>query len=391
MKKLIFAITTFTLFLSISLPVNAKDKEKDSAKNKEDQITQEEQPQQEIKYKAKILNIEEGMCPETQGKGNCLFFDLEIISGDKKGEKIESTASISDDPKLRNLNYKENDQVYVVETQVGDEVAYYVKEPVRRNSLLGLLIVFIIAVIAVGRLQGVSSLLGLLASFAILRALVLPMLLSGTNPLLASIVGGIMILTVSVYLSHGFNKKTSIALIGTIISLIITGLLAMLYTQLTRLTGYATDESTFLVNLLDNEIDMRGILLSSLIIGGIGILDDVTVSQVSTVQEILKANPSLSPSELFKRSMNVGRDHIASMVNTLVLAYTGSALPLVMLFIASGSSFEEIVNVELVAEEIVRTLGGSIGLICAVPITTFLATKLLQKNTNQTTFRRNLR
>jgi uncharacterized membrane protein len=199
------------------------------------------------------------------------------------------------------------------------------------------------------------------------------MILSGTSPVTASIFGSSIIMTISIFLSHGFNRKTAIALVGTLISLAVTGILAAIYTKASQLTGFSTDEATFLVQLTDKPLNMQGILLASFIIGGIGILDDITVSQVSTILEIFKANPVFNWRELFTRSMKVGRDHIASMVNTLVLAYTGSALPLVMLFIATGAGFFEIINSEIVAEEIVRTLVGSIGLVLAVPITSFIA------------------
>lgn len=343
----------------------------------------------EVKYKAKILEVTKENCPQDYGEGECYFFELEITSGDKQGQKVESIAAAADDPKLEYLNYKKGLTVFIVETEVAGETAYYVKEPLRKIPLITLTLLFILFVIAIGGLQGLSSLLGLGISFVVLIVFIIPMMLSGTNPIMASLIGASIIMTSSVYLSHGFNKKTSIALIGTIISLIITALLASLFTYASRLTGYSTDEATFLVQLLDKTLDMKGILLASIIIGGIGILDDITVSQVSTITELFKVNPNFRWEELFKRSMKVGRDHIASMVNTLVLAYTGSALPLVMLFVASGASFEEIINFELVTEEIVRTLIGSIGLVLAVPITSVIACVIITRQKQpQNGFRR---
>jgi uncharacterized membrane protein len=358
MKKL--TLILFTIFVLIILVFSTT-------------VQAQEDSQREVKYKAKITELLVEQCPQDLGEGECYFFKLEILEGDKKGEIVGSTLSITDTPRLDVLNYKIGQSVYAVETQVGEDIQYYVKEPIRLNSIITLTITFILFVIIVGGLQGITSLIGLLVSFAVLIIIVIPMILSGTNPLLASILGGSLIMTISVFLSHGFNRKTAIAFLGTLISLIITGILSIIYTAAVRLTGYSTDEATFLVQLIDKQINMQGVLLASLIIGGIGILDDITVSQVSTILEIFKANPTFNWRELFARSMKVGRDHIASMVNTLVLAYTGSALPLVMLFIASGATFEEIINSEIVAEEIVRTLVGSIGLVLAVPITSFIA------------------
>lgn len=379
MKKV--TLTTISLLTTMSFlsPFAARAQEADT------------NTQKELKYKAQIQEVEKGQCPQDRGNGECYFFKLEILDGERKGETVESIASKNDDPKLDYLNYKEGLKVYLVETEVAGETGYYVKEPLRKTPIITLTLMFILFVIAIGGIQGISSLLGLVISFIVLFVLIIPLMLSGTNPLMAAIFGSSIILTSSIYLSHGFNKKTSIALVGTLISLGATAILAYLYTTATRLTGYATDEATFLVQLIDKPLDMRGVLLASFIIGSIGILDDITVSQVSTIIEIFKANPGLAWEELFKRSMKVGKDHIASMVNTLVLAYTGSALPLVMLFIASKASFEEIVNVELVSEEIIRTLIGSIGLILAVPITSLLACILIAKRDTQSNFLRHKR
>ena len=387
-KILKILILLFLILLAFSAPVLAQEDTSSPEETPvEEQVLTEEAatPDKEIKYKAKILELDRESCPSSFGGGECLFFELEIISGEKKGEHVSSTTIITDDPRLESLNYKKGQEVYIVETNIAGESAYYVKEPIRKSSLILLVVLFIVAVIAIGGIQGISSLFGLLASFLILRFVVLSMLLSGSSPLTASIFGGSLILTVSVYLSHGFNKKTSIALVGTLIALVLTGILSLIFTQTTQLTGYATEESTFLIQLLDSPINMRGVLLASLILGGIGVLDDVTVSQVSTALEIFKANPTLTSRQLFKRSMVVGRDHIASMVNTLVLAYTSSSLPFIMLFIASGASLEEIINYEQISEEIVRTLIGSIGLVLAVPITTILAVMIITQNKNTQT------
>lgn len=366
MKKII-TISTLLFCLTL-LPINV--------------YAQENTQPAEVKYKARIEQLSIETCPENKGEGSCYYFTLKILEGDKKGETADSIMSIQNEIRLDDYNYKAGDKVYLVETQIAEETDYYVKEPIRKTPITILVLLFIIMVLLVGRLQGLSSLIGLGVSFAVIFSMIIPMFISGTSPIMASVLGGSIILTVSIYLSHGFNRKTSIALIGTILSLGITILLAVIFTNAVRLTGFSTDESTFLIQTLETPIDMKGILLASLIIGGIGILDDITVSQVSTITELKKANPNLGPKELFIRSMKVGKDHIASMVNTLVLAYTGSALPLVMLFIATGATFSEIINYEYVAEEIVRTLVGSIGLVLAVPITSWIASKMIAKKDN---------
>lgn len=334
---------------------------------------QSETPKTEVKFKAKITRIEEASCPQDYGEGNCLFAELEILNGSRKGEVVNTITRIDDDPRLEYLHYEQGDKVYLVEGQIADQTHFFIKEPIRYPSIFPLLVIFVLVVIIIGGIQGFSSLIGLGLTFVIILGLIIPMMLSGNSPILVSIIGGALMLTTAVYLSHGFNRKSSIALLGTISALLISAILAVLYTEFVKLTGYSSDDATFLAQSIDKEINIRGILLASLILGSIGVLDDVTVGQASIVFELHKANPSLSAKELFARAMNVGKDHIASMVNTLVLAYTAASLPLVMLFVAYSASLEEIINTELISEEIVRTLVGSIGLVLSLPITTFLA------------------
>lgn len=369
MNRIAKSFTLFFVFVItfLSLPIHSFAQEK------------------EVKFKGRITDIQREACPDDLGEGECYFAEIELLEGESAGSIVDVTMRIDDDPKLDYINYETGQEVYVVETQIADETNYYIKEPIRKTPLFTLLILFVLAAVAIGGLQGLSSLIGLGISFGIIFVLVIPLMLNGTNPVLVSVFGGSLILTTAVYLSHGFNKKTSIALIGTIAALIITAVLASFYTVFVKLTGYSSDEATFLIQLIDTELNMRGILLASLILGGIGVLDDVTVGQSAIVFELNEANPSFSFKELFFRSMKIGRDHIASMINTLVLAYTASALPLVMLFIASHASLSEILNTEFIAEEIVRTLVGSIGLIASVPITTALACYAVGKRTSQTT------
>ncbi|MDD3648047.1 MAG: YibE/F family protein [Candidatus Dojkabacteria bacterium] len=346
------------------------------------------QEQDDTLYKAEIVELETGDCPVEYAEGECYFFKLKILNEDKAGETVDSTVAVADDPKITTYNYKVGQKVYLSEIKIGEETGFGVKEPVRKSSFIALILIFVISVTLIGGIQGLSSLLGLVISFITIIALIIPLIISGTNPILASILGGSIIMTTSIYLSHGFNKKTTLALAGTLIALIITGFLGVIFSNLSQLTGFASEEATFLTQTVDKALNMKGILLASIIIGGIGILDDITVSQASIIMELFNANPSLSWKELFKRSMKVGKDHIASMVNTLVLAYTGSALPIVMLFYASGASIDEITNFEPVAEEIVRTLVGSIGLISAVPITSLIASLAIAGKDQHITARR---
>lgn len=255
------------------------------------------------------------------------------------------------------------------------ESTYIITDFVRREGLLALFILFVVVVVAIGKWWGISSLLGMAFSFIVIFKFILPMIVKGYDAVLIAIIGSAFIIPVTFSLSHGLNRKTLIAVAGTLITLIITGSLAVFFVDLTNLTGFSTDEANFLQFELGERINMKGILLAGIIIASLGILDDITISQASIVRELKSANKKLTQNELFKKAMNVGTDHIASLVNTLILVYTGASLPLLLLFITGTSPFSEVINYEMIADEVVKTLVGSIGLVLAVPITTLIAVK----------------
>jgi uncharacterized membrane protein len=262
---------------------------------------------------------------------------------------------------------------------------YYIIDRIRRPALLSLTILFVLVVIVVARKRAFGALLGLAISFGILFMFVLPQLLKGADPIGVSIAASVFMIPLTFYISHGFSKKTHIAVIGTFITLIVTALLAGLFSKQAMLTGYVSEEAMFLQGLGGTTFNIYGLLIAGMILGVLGVLDDVTVSQAALVQELKNANPQLSKTQLFKQAMNVGTDHIASMVNTLVLVYVGAAMPLLMLFVNSSKPFSELVNYEMVSEEIVRSLVGSIGLVLAVPITTLLAVNWLSNTEHSIT------
>lgn len=243
----------------------------------------------------------------------------------------------------------------------------------RSNVLFWLFVVFAVSVIALGGLRGVAALGGLAASVAILLMFVLPAILDGRSPLLVAIVGASAIAFLALYLSHGFTRMTTVALLGTLAALALTALLSAVVTGVAEFSGFASEESTLLT--LFEGIDVRGLLLAGIVLGAAGAIDDVTVTQASAVWELKRARPDSSHGDLFRGGIKIGRDHIASTVNTLLLAYAGAALPLLVLFVLAQQSLGTIANGEVVAIEIVRTLVGSIGLVAAVPFTTWLAAR----------------
>jgi uncharacterized membrane protein len=245
----------------------------------------------------------------------------------------------------------------------------------RRAPMLWLGIAFVLLVVAFGRLRGALSLLGLGLSLAIVLVFIVPAILEGEAPLAVSLVGAMAVMLTTITLAHGLGPKSLAAILGTAASLALVALLALAFTDLTHLTGLSSEEAT-LLQLGGAEISLQHLLLAGMVIGALGVLDDVTVSQASTVLALRSAEPEMPLRELYGSAMRVGRDHVSATVNTLVLAYVGASLPVLLIFSSSELGISEAINLELVAKEIVATLVGSIGLIAAVPLTTLLAATL---------------
>jgi uncharacterized membrane protein len=245
----------------------------------------------------------------------------------------------------------------------------------RGTSILLLFAVFAVLVLVFSRLRGALSLVGLGVSLGIVLVYVIPAILDGKPPVAVAISGSLAIGIATILLAHGRGPKSLAALLGTTASLLLTALLAVIFTNATRLTGLAGEEA-FALRLADPSVSLQGLLIAGMIIGALGVLDDVTVSQSSTAFALRAANPELGFRELFARTMHVGRDHVAATVNTLVLAYAGSSLPVLLIFASGALGAAEAINLEIVSEQIVATLVGSIGLIAAVPSTTALAALL---------------
>jgi uncharacterized membrane protein len=250
----------------------------------------------------------------------------------------------------------------------GDAV-FDVADKQRGNQMLIMVAICAIAVVAFGRLRGVTALVGLGVSFAVLLLFIIPAILDGASPLPVAIVGSAAIMFAVLYLTHGFSVHTSVAVLGTLASLVVTGLLGALFTATTSLTGFA-DETSLYVSFLDANVDMRGLLLAGIIIGALGVLDDVTVTQATTVAEL--ARTGTSRMEVYRSAIRIGRAHVASAVNTIILAYAGAALPLLLLISAGGQDVSDVLTSQLLGQEIVRAVVGTIGLVAAVPITTAL-------------------
>lgn len=325
-------------------------------------------------YRGKVLEILDEEIRELPGLGTEQLFQTiqaEVLDGPKKGEII----TIEND--YFELNTRDkfyfNYNVYV-----DGRESFGIINIDRKDSLLFLAIIFVAIIIAFGRWQGVRSLIALFGSFLAIIFILLPGILNGWNPLLASILVAAGILFLAIFFTHGFNRESAVAYGGTIIAVILTGLFAVFAVHITNLSGFASDETVYLNFSTGGNLNFTALLLGAFIIGFLGVLDDIAVTQAALVSELFGSNPNMGRGEAYRRAMRVGREHVGALVNTLVLAYTGASLPLLLYFKLGPASFVSTINLEIFATEIVRIIVGSAGLILTVPIVTLLAVKYLK-------------
>lgn len=322
---------------------------------------------------AEVTSAQAGSCSSgapSEADTGCVVLQLHLQDGPLAGRTISQTMPVS--PGTPRFAVGDDVVLSYSGTNPDQESSYQVVDFQRGDALLVLGLIFALAVVVLGRWQGLAALGALGLSFVILIGFVLPAILAGSSPLLVAVVGSGLIMFTVLYMTHGFSARTSTAVLGTLLSLSLIGALSALFSATTQLTGL--DENTAsLIGALGTPIDARGLLLAGIVIGALGVLDDVTVTQTSAVWELRAANPTMSWRNLYAAGLRIGRDHVSSAVNTLVLAYAGAALPLLLAYSLSGRTFSEIVTSEAVAQEVVRTLVGSIGLVAAVPITTAIA------------------
>lgn len=350
MKKTLLMFFIGFLFLNIQSFTFAQEKEMDTVEGKIIKIISEKEINKQLTQKLQI----------------------QITSGNKKG--IQITIDTGAFQTSNSQKYSVGDELYLNYLKNPEGKETYIIQNFKRSFYLYILfIIFFIFTVIIGKLKGFLSILGMALSFLMIFFSILPNILNGVSPVLAVLMASLFMVPMIFFIAHGINKKTFLAVFSTLITLLIIGVLSYVFIELTKLTGFSSDEASFLQVYKNGAINMKGILLASMIIGALGILDDITISQIAIVEEIANSNNKLGKMELYKKAMKIGQDHIASMVNTLVLVYAGAAFPLFLLFVNNKRPFNEIINMEMVAEEIVRTFVGSIGLILAVPISTYFA------------------
>jgi len=322
---------------------------------------------------------EEGQITLTDHPQLYQVMNVTVEKGDYAGQTFSVTYGKTQ-VRSDETRFKVGDQVYIMIGQGPDgSLKATYTDFARTGVLLLLLFVFVLAVLAMGRWKGFGSLVSLCFSMFIILAYIIPHVLAGDDPVQVSLIGSGILLGVSLYMTYGWNLKTHASVISMVITLLITGLLTALFVDMAHLTGYGDENALYLIQLSSVQINPQGLLLGGMIIGTLGILDDLVTSQSAAVVEIHGANPTLNFKQTFLRAIHIGQDHVAATVNTLVLSYTGASLPLLLVFTLAQGSFQYLVNTEMLAEEIVRTLVGSLGLVAAVPISTLVATFIITK------------
>jgi uncharacterized membrane protein len=311
----------------------------------------------------------------------CAHVNVMLTSGPEKGERID----IDVDATVRRAGISPGDELQLVrfEPDASQPPDYAFVDFTRTSPLVWLAAAFAILVIAVARMRGLAALAGLGLSFFVLIKFMIPALLAGEDPLAVAMVGSATIMVILLYLAHGVSIRTTTALIGTLFGLGASALLGAWAVPATHLTGVGSEDDLVLTAVA-GQVSLSGLLLAGIVVASLGILNDVTVTQASAVWELRSLSPDASSGELFTGAMRIGRDHIASSVYTIVFAYAGAALPVLMLINLSNRPLRTILTGEALGQEIVRTLVGSIGLVLAVPLTTAVGVALVRFAGGQT-------
>ncbi|WP_230393314.1 YibE/F family protein [Plantactinospora alkalitolerans] len=327
----------------------------------------------------RVVTVDSVPCPELPegdelppgAPTECGTVTVQLTKGVGAGQRI--TTDVPSGPGA--VTVAAGDEVVLLYLEGSPERPYSIMDHQRSRQLWLLGAAFALAVVAFGRWRGLTALAGLGVTFAVLLMFIVPAILDGRSPLLVAIVGAAAIMLTVLYLTHGFSMTTTVAVAGTLVSLTITAALSAVATAATHLSGIADETSNYLA-ITQGEVNMQGLLLAGIVIGSLGVLDDVTVTQSATVSELAQANPGYGFRQLYGAATRIGRAHIASVINTIVLAYAGASLPLMLLFAAGTTPISELLTSQLIAQELVRSAVGTIGLIAAVPITTALAAVL---------------
>lgn len=329
-------------------------------------------------FQAEVIEVLEEKEVDMPNGGVDLQQDLKLkgLEGEYKNQEVVFQG-IGNANLVAGNSYQEGDKVLVAANRdASGQEHFYVTDYVRSTLVWWLVGIFAFAVLITARIKGLRALLALALTFVVLVYYILPRITIGEDPVVTTLVGSFFILLAIIYTTEGFKPKSHLAVVSIFLSLVFVLILSWVFIEIAHLTGVSSEETGLLVGLFDGQIPFKGLLLAGIIIGSLGVLDDVAISQVAATEEIHKTNPSLGRLELFRRSYNVGTSHLSSMVNTLFLAYAGASLPLLLMFVGGHTPFNtasQILSNEAIATEVIRTLVGSMGIVLAVPLATIVA------------------
>jgi len=338
---------------------------------------------EEVQFKAIILEI---VSDQKQDLGEGLesrqqIFKVRITNGPFKGDIIEAHNFLETNS-IYNIEVNEGDQIFILPEfdNEGNIINSYITETVKDKYLIIITVLFIIILIIIGKFKGIKAAITLAITAVSIITILLPLILKGYNPILISSVLAIAITIITLLIISGINRKTLSTIIGTSSGILIGGILALIFGKLSNLTGLSSEEARMLAFIpQDINFDYRGILFAGIILASLGAVMDVSMSISSSMLEIVKADPTIKKNNLISAGINIGRDIMGTMSNTLILVYIGSSLPLMLLFMAYDISFIELINKDIIASEIIRALSGSIGLIIAIPISVLVSASLFER------------
>ena len=335
--------------------------------------------QLENTHRATVTSVERRLCPEAVGGFPCQVLFVEILEGPEAGQSTyigmpgpEFAPAVEAGDKVLVRPTDPTRRSTAEATAMGVDTYAFVDFE-RKQALYVLALVFALLAIALARAKGFRALIGLGLSLVVVTQFMVPAILDGTSALAVALVGSLAVMLLTIVLAHGAGVTSIAAILGGATTLVATAVLGVIAVETARISGFAANDLSLIGTAQQESLSVQGLVLAGLVVGALGVLDDLTVSQASTVLALRRANPAQSMRTLFREALAVGRDHLSATVNTLVLAYAGAALPLLLVLEAQDTTFGEAINSELIATQIVAMLVGSIGLMLAVPLTTGLA------------------
>jgi uncharacterized membrane protein len=328
--------------------------------------------------RARVLAVEE--IPGVIDMFETFLVTLEIYTGPMAGEIVTVENHLSDNP-VYDVPVSPGDRVLLIHEMTSDGIGeLYISSFIRDIPMLWILAAFMAFLILIGRWKGVKTILTLGLTFFMILRVLLPGMLRGYPPIIMTVSVSLVITLITIFLINGINTKSFSAVIGIFGGLLAAGFVMFIAGSQIKLTGLSSEEAVMLMYIPQNvTFEFRDLLFAGIIMGALGAVMDVGISIASSMSEIHRINPEVSPRQLMNSGMNVGRDIMTTMSNTLILAYTGAALPLLLLFMAYETSLIEIMNMDLIATEIVRALSGSIGLVLTIPLTVLVSSLLLTR------------